>query len=125
MARRNLSLGFVAGLLAGALVMIVLSAGEDVPRAMAQSAPAPLQVPEPDPFAAPPLQGQPVPPRPPVPAQRYQVAAWAYPAAWSPPNGGVSDRASHGCYILDTASGQMWSIEGSGKPTKLGKIGND
>ncbi len=130
MARRNLFLGFAAGLLAGAVSTIALSTGHAVPRAMAQAVPPPAL----GPFEAPPIaetgpapnQLQPVPPRPPAAAQRYQVAAWAYPAAWSPPNGGVGDRASHGCYILDTESGQMWSIEGeSRKPTRLGKVGSD
>jgi hypothetical protein len=53
-------------------------------------------------------------------APRYQIAAWAHPAAFG--SGGHSSGSSHGAYVLDTQSGEVWHISEAGRPKKIGKV---
>ena len=85
MPRRNLFVGFWAGLIAGVIIAIALSGGHATPRATAQAQPQ----------------------QPPVAVQRYQIFAWAHPAGSTGP-GGVGTAALHGAYVLDTQSGKVW-----------------
>ena len=49
---------------------------------------------------------------PPQAAPRFSISAWAYPAS----------ELSHGAYILDTQSGQVWLIYRDGKPSPIGQV---
>jgi hypothetical protein len=86
MAQRNVFFVFTIGLLAGALVMIALSGGHAIPRAMAQE----------DPTQQPAAQ-----------LYRYQVSPWA-------------SSESHGAYIIDTATGELWSTQNESPIQKVG-----
>ena len=114
MARRNLFVGFGAGVLAGGVATIILMGGRTSPRAMAQDVqpprilvparepapdvppPAPAPAGEPAPALVPPPQAQPIPaeavPPPPAATPRYQISTWAHP-------GGPGENAGHGAYI--------------------------
>jgi hypothetical protein len=94
-------MGFGAGLLASA-VAIALAGGHAGPRAMAQAQPAPT-------------------PQPPAELYRYQVFTWAYPATAYAGNGLVP--ASHGAYLLDTATGQLWSTRDDEGLRRVGAFG--
>lgn len=52
-------------------------------------------------------------------ASRYVVSSWAYPATHTP--NGHGD-AQHGAYIIDSATGEVWSIVGNGKLHKIGGV---
>ena len=97
MSRRNLSIGFVAGLLAGVLGTIALTGGPAVPRAMAQN-----QATQPG------------------LTQRYELSSWAHPASYS--GTGNFSGASHGAYILDTQTGKVWQVSEGGQPKALGLV---
>jgi hypothetical protein len=84
MSRTNGLVGFGAGLLAGVLLTIVLSGGQEVPRAMAQA-----------------------PPTAPGPSQRYALSAWSYPGTANDTRGSISP-ASYGAYIVDAQTGKVW-----------------
>jgi hypothetical protein len=47
-------------------------------------------------------------------AQRYQIANWVHPSSALP--------ASHGAYILDTQTGQVWHIVEDGKLKSIGGV---
>ena len=47
-----------------------------------------------------------------VPTPRFQVSAWAIGA-------GPGFLGNHGCYIVDTVSGELWQTTASGKPLKV------
>jgi hypothetical protein len=93
MLKRNVSLGFWAGLAPGAVAMLALSGGQVVPRASAQQQPAE--------------------------ENRYQLQAWATRAVYG---SNSFTNASHGAYILDNSTGRVWHIEEMQKPQLLGKI---
>ena len=38
---------------------------------------------------------------------RFQITSW------------TSGTGTHGCYIIDTTTGQLWSCDGSGRPAKI------
>ncbi len=50
---------------------------------------------------------------------RYQVSAWAYPTAAVP---GLSTKAQHGAYIVDTQTGVVWLVEGRDGPVNIGVV---
>jgi RNA polymerase sigma factor (sigma-70 family) len=52
--------------------------------------------------------------QPPPAMQRYQIATWVHSAGAMP--------ASHGAYILDTQTGQVWHVEKETKPKPLGGV---
>lgn len=93
MARRNWLVGFVVGLVVGILSIVVLSGGQDVPQARAQS-----------PAAA---------------APDFWISTWAHPPAFGP--NGASIAASHGAYILDTRRGRVWLTKDGGKLQEIGQ----
>jgi hypothetical protein len=99
MPKRNLVLGFWAGLIVGVIFTIALSVGLALPRAAAQAQPK----------------------EPTATVQRYQVSAWAYPALPTGPGGGGSS-AMHGAYVLDTQSGKLWRIREDAKPEPVGMV---
>jgi hypothetical protein len=107
MSRRNLFVGFWAGLAVGVVTALALSAAYAVPRVMAQPPP-------PGPTTSPPggFRMRAV--------QRYQISAWAFPAGSAGPGGGGS-AASYGAYILDTESGKVWLVKEGNKPQALEK----
>ena len=43
--------------------------------------------------------------------QRYQISAWA--------SGNENVHKVHGCYIIDTLSGELWLTKDGGAPKKL------
>lgn len=98
MRRRDLSLGFGAGLAAGVAAAAVLTGfdGRGTSRAAAQ-------------------------PPPVTAAPRFQVSAWSYPATASS-GGAVVSPASFGAYALDTRSGKVWLIRQNGNPEPLGEL---
>jgi hypothetical protein len=143
MARRNLFVGFGAGVLAGGVATIILMGGRTSPRAMAQDVqpprilvparepapnvppPAPAPAGEPAPALVPPPQAQPipaeaVPPPPPAATQRYQISAWAQSGTVGP---GGGPGGSHGAYVIDTQSGEVWQIDGQQRPGKISRVG--
>jgi hypothetical protein len=96
MRRKDLSFGFLVGLLLSAVGAVALSVRPATPRAMAQGAP-------------------------PSPPQRYQISAWAHPAGSVGPNLGGS-HAMHGAYILDTMTGKVWQVREGGRPEPIGGV---
>ena len=48
--------------------------------------------------------------------QRFQISAWGmgYP---QPP--GTTGRGERGCYIVDTATGELWHAAADGQPKKI------
>jgi hypothetical protein len=42
---------------------------------------------------------------------RFQLHAWAH---------GSDNQGRHGCYILDTATGELWHSNMAGRPKKIG-----
>src|SRR5215470_11697026 len=97
MSKNQFSIGLLAGLLLGMVAAFVLSGNSNASRAMAQAQ------------------------QPPTTAQRYQLAAWAFPAGSVGPQGGGT-QAMHGAYVLDTQGGKVWQIREGGKPELLGQV---
>jgi hypothetical protein len=60
-------------------------------------------------------QGPPIPPKP----DRFQVSAWASPAASSGNNAYFPE---HGAYIIDTREGKVWGVLGTEQPKYLGQV---
>lgn len=57
---------------------------------------------------------------PPEPAQaRFQISAWAHPGLQRTERSG-SERAAHGAYIIDSSTGKVWRVDGSGSPKSIG-----
>ena len=52
-------------------------------------------------------------------SHRFQMSTWSHSGSASV-NG--STAAKHGAYIMDTVTGEVWSVEGGGKPQKLGSV---
>jgi hypothetical protein len=54
---------------------------------------------------------------------RFQIFAWAY--AGSVPGSGTGSnptapaKAAHGCYIVDTVTGELWHAAADGQPKKI------
>jgi len=46
----------------------------------------------------------------PLPFPRYMIQAWAY---------GQHPNGAHGCYVVDTATGELWHASMSNPPVKL------
>jgi hypothetical protein len=102
MQRRSLFAGFMAGLVAAVVMMIVSSAGPEVPRAMAQESPAGRTTS---------VALEPVPPPPPPAAPRYQISAWG------------TQLNAGGAFIIDTQTGVIWQYYRSDIPLrKVGKV---
>src|SRR5258707_14923183 len=60
-------------------------------------------------------RGQAAPPGPGLPANllpfpRFMIQAWAY---------GQHPQGAHGCYVVDTATGELWHASMSNPPVKL------
>ena len=91
-------------LLLGLVVGFAVGGGVMDRHAMAQEKKGPVGVP---PFESPPQPG------------RFQISAWGYAAGQ-----GAAINAARGCYIVDTATGEMWhvAVDGSGGiPKKIGQ----
>lgn len=99
MWRGSSLVGLLAGLILGVVITVLLSGAQVIPRAMAQAEA----------------------PQPPIAAQRYQIYTWAYPAGSLGPGGGGS-LSSHGAYVLDTRTGEVWYIRENEKPEALGSV---
>ncbi len=97
MTRKTFSLVFLTGLIVGAVAAIMFSGDYATPRALAQVQPQ-------TPHAG---------------SQRYQISAWAYPPD---PHGTA---ASHGAYVLDSRSGEVFLIDGSRAPKSIGRVPTD
>ena len=55
------------------------------------------------------------------PAPRFQISAWGMGYPQPPgnvPNSGIG-RGERGCYIVDTASGELWHAAADGQPKKI------
>ena len=50
---------------------------------------------------------------------RYGVSAWAYPGVRTPNS---SIEAKYGAYIIDSATGEIWLVEGNSKPQIIGGV---
>jgi hypothetical protein len=48
-----------------------------------------------------------------VSAPRYQISAWAFAGNPSRPT------PEHGCYVVDTMTGELWQATGEGRPQKV------
>jgi hypothetical protein len=97
MARKQLVAGFVLGVFTTLAVVLVLSGGREMPRAMAQ------------PAEAPPTPGA---------VGRYLASVWAHPGAVGAAGAG-SYQPSHGAYLLDTQTGRVWMIDEGGRSTSI------
>jgi hypothetical protein len=85
MRRRDIVLGFCAGLVIALVVAVVFLSSHALPRATAQEARAS--------------------------APRYEFKVWAYPGS-SGERGPFPP--SHGAYVLDTATGKLWQTTDGG-----------
>jgi hypothetical protein len=95
MDRKSLVVGFLAGTMTVVVLMIVFSAGETMPRAMAQAAAAPTAL------------------------QPYLMQTWSSDAAAGT---STSYGPSFGAYVLDTRSGKMWMSRDGGKVQSIGEV---
>ena len=104
MTRKNVSIGFVAGLIAGLVAAFLLSGVPTVRKVMAQGY----------------RREQHQPPLQPM-GERYRISTWAYPAG-SIGTQGSGSQAQHGAYVLDSWTGKVWEIRENGKPQSLGDL---
>lgn len=89
---------FGCGGLVGAVVVAIVLSTSATPQAVAQ----------------PPKAGE----------SHYQISSWAYPAAYEGGmRNGRSTVGSHGAYIVNTQSGEIYVVTEEGKPSPLGKVG--
>jgi hypothetical protein len=121
MYRKGVVVGFLAGAMTAVALMILSTVGEEVPRAAAQEVssafrPVPEAQPAQEKVEAVEIRAVPAGQLPAPATPRYQIDAWAYLGAPGYPS-------SHGAYVLDTHSGEVWSIGQSGRPKKVGKVG--
>lgn len=136
MTRRNWFLGFGAGLLAGSVGTIAVTGDRVVMRAAAQAGqqvappppiPQPIQPGEilirrvtPAPAAAtapaapldPGVVAEGPPPVATATGPRYQISAW----------GIHSSPEYYGAFVIDTVTGQVWTVDGNGAMKKAGKV---
>jgi hypothetical protein len=106
MVWRNVSLGFVIGLLGWTVGEIMLSSDHFLPRTMAH-APILQTLPQ----AAPPQQA--------ATLGRYQMSTWVEYKALDGPCGNTIP-VSHGAYILDTQTGRVWFAQGGDPLVEIG-----
>jgi hypothetical protein len=119
MARKQLATGFVLGMMTGLVAVFVLSGGRELPKAMAQARPPIGTIDQLPPSRELPRREPGRPPEPVPTVGRYQVSAWAYPATEALR---TYYSASHGAYVVDTQTGQVWGIKEDGKPVSLGGV---
>jgi hypothetical protein len=98
MARKQLVAGFALGVLTTLVAVVLLSAGQEMPRAMAQTT------------ETPPVQSS---------VGRYQISAWAHAGSIGAVGAG-SFQPSHGAYVLDTQTGRVWRIVENARPASIG-----
>jgi hypothetical protein len=99
MERKTWFVGFAAGVLAGVVATIAISGGLGVPRVMAQ-----VPGDQPTPFHAQAI----------LPPPHYQLSSWGHSGA-----GGIPP--SHGAYVLDIRTGQLWRTDDRGELKNVGK----
>jgi hypothetical protein len=125
MHRKGVIVGFLAGVAAAVALMILLTAGQEVPRAMAQEVTTASAA-----QAAPPAQkttetveirAVPEGQAPAAAAQRYQIVTWSQPAGVRDTGGLIVP--SHGAYVLDTQGGEVWLVDETRRPGKIERIG--
>ena len=124
MIRRNsLLLGFLAGIMTTVGMTIVLSGNHATSRAMGQVGPPPVgETARKTPVARttePAIVGAEAPLA--ARSPRYQIATWSNPGAIRDTGGFIAP--SHGAYVLDTESGDVWQVDESRRPKPIGRIG--